>query len=442
MDRIFIGENSIDAICGFMGSIMPGVNVLMVADSTPIYRGAENVKEKIYGLLSGRYMVKRLVLSGGGHDIRADEAASRLIQDSMGIADCVIGIGGGTITDLCKHAVYSSGKRVPLFIVQTVLSVNAFSDGVSVMLKQGVKRTAPTMFPTALAIDLALVRQAPFERTLSGFGDLMATWTAPADWFLSHKIGMNRNYHSAPYTILAKQNYELLVNAGKLKENDGKTFETLARVLTLSGLAMGIAGESSPASGTEHLMVHLLDMAAESKNSEIALHGAQVGAASLLASIAWDIFLDTFEPSNIDVDSCFPKEADMKKKVYQAFAALDAGGKAADECWNDYKKKLVTWRDNKDNFIRFLSAWPLFRKKVRTMVQKPEFLCECMQRAGAPTRFCQMGIDADTAKWAITNCHLFRNRFTLADMLFYTGWWNDDFINRITGRAHSMDAGL
>ena len=67
-----------------------------------------------------------------------------------------------------------------------------------------------------------------------------------------------------------------------------------------------------------------------------------------------------------------------------------------------------------------------------------------MHAAGAPTRYCQMTppIDAKTARWALLNCHLYRNRFTLSDLLYYIGWWKEDFIERLIARAEELDAGL
>ena len=67
-----------------------------------------------------------------------------------------------------------------------------------------------------------------------------------------------------------------------------------------------------------------------------------------------------------------------------------------------------------------------------------------MHQAGAPTRYFQMtpSIDPQTARWALKNCHLYRNRFTLSDLLFYLGWWNDAFIERLIARAEALDAGL
>jgi glycerol-1-phosphate dehydrogenase [NAD(P)+] len=51
--------------------------------------------------------------------------------------------------------------------------------------------------------------------------------------------------------------------------------------LTMSGLAMEIAGNSSPASGSEHLISHALDK----MTAKPQLHGIQVGIATYIMSI-------------------------------------------------------------------------------------------------------------------------------------------------------------
>ena len=51
-------------------------------------------------------------------------------------------------------------------------------------------------------------------------------------------------------------------------------------------------------------------------------------------------------------------------------------------------------------------------------------------------------VDAKTAVWAMTNCHLMRNRFSVIDLLHFTGVWNDEFVQKLIDRAEAMDAGL
>ncbi len=67
-----------------------------------------------------------------------------------------------------------------------------------------------------------------------------------------------------------------------------------------------------------------------------------------------------------------------------------------------------------------------------------------MRAAGAPTRFGELDPPAppETARWALLNCHLMRNRFTLADLVFFSGFWDGGFVERILARARSAGGGL
>src|SRR5262249_41583069 len=100
-------------------------------------------------------------------------------------AGCVITVGSGTITDIGKAA--ASGGA-PLVTVQTATSVNGYADPFSVLLRHGVKRTTPSRWPDALVIDPAVLQGAPPDLNRAGAGDLMAMFTAPADWYLASAI--------------------------------------------------------------------------------------------------------------------------------------------------------------------------------------------------------------------------------------------------------------
>ena len=51
-------------------------------------------------------------------------------------------------------------------------------------------------------------------------------------------------------------------------------------------------------------------------------------------------------------------------------------------------------------------------------------------------------MDEKTVRWALTTCHLMRNRFSVIDLLHFTGFWTDEFVQKLIERAESMDAGL
>lgn len=445
MKSIHIGNGVLQTLSTIIDPLVPGQKILLISDGVNILCGNESLKEKICTFLGRNHAVKRIVLNEkNGGELHASEAHIAPIIESLQDISCVVGIGGGTVADLCKYAMHMAGTDLPLVLIQTMLSVNAFSDGVSVILKNGVKRTVQSRFPSILLIDMDAVRHAPMERNLSGYGDLMATWTAPADWLLAHKLGMSSRYHRAPYEMLRFQSLELLFNSGDLRAKKLESFDLLARVLTLSGLSMGIAGESSPASGAEHTIAHLLDMFSESRGLPLAFHGAQVGVSSLIMACAWDAFLNDFDSSTVDLDACFPDAASMESMVRFAFHGLDETGALPQECWGDYLKKLNCWHEHREQLSHFLGEWTLIKDQFRNIVLSPELLVECMHQAGAPTRFCRLNpaIDKAAALWAIKNCHLYRARFTLVDFLFFLGMWNDAFIDRIMDRLELIDAGF
>ena len=348
--------------------------------------------------------------------------------------------------DLCKYSTYTANNAepLPLIIVQSALSVNAFSDNSSVMLFSGVKRTVHSRYPDILIIDLDIVAAAPAEMNVSGYGDLIATWTAPVDWYLGNVLGMSSGFHTAPSDMIRTQCEELLENSAKLAAGDDKVLYDLANVLTLSGLSMGLADQSSPASGSEHVMSHLIDMASKVRRTGICYHGTQVAVSGINSCIIWDYLLNEFDPGSIDVSKCYPTAEEMESKVRAAFDWLDDTHSAADECWSDYQKKLAKWHENKDKFVSFLENFEDFKKTVAPWVKKPEYIADCMHKANAPTRYSVLNypVDAKTARWAMQNCNLMRNRFSVIDLLYFTGIWNDEFVQMIIDRADGMDAGL
>ena len=416
--------------------------IVLVMDATPMRRNDGDPKDEAERLLAQQFEVRRVVLGEGREaQLHADEEVLAEARTAVSGADCVVVVGSGTVTDVCKEATVDGP---PLVVVQSAASVNAFSDDVSVLLKSGTKRTVPSRWPDALIVDLRTLADAPPAMNLAGFGDIISMWSAPADWYLASAVGMDESYHPAPVAMLYKQGRDLLDNAAALRRRDPEALDRLARVLTLSGITLGIAGKTAPLSGTEHLVSHLIDMAAEQAGNPVAFHGAQVAVSALPVAAAWEVFLAEFDPSTLDLESLFPDEAGMEPVVRGAFATIDPSGQVGEECWNDYAKKLALWRRSRERVETFLAEWPEHRARIEEMVLPPVRLGGALREAGAPVRFGELDppVAPEVVRWALANCHLMRNRFTLADLLFFAGWWDDAFVDRILERARSAGGGL
>ena len=442
MSRVEIGPDALALLPEIVSELSHGPRVVLVVDATPMRRDGEDLKAEAERLLASSFEVGRAQIGAGRAALHADEEALDEAEAAVAGADCVVALGSGTITDICKEA--TSGTDTPLVVVQTAASVNAFSDDVSVLLKSGTKRTVPSRWPDALLIDLPTLADAPPEMNLAGFGDLISIWTAPADWYLASAVGMDDSYHEAPVALVREQGRRLLEDAAKLGEREPEALDRLARVLTLSGFTLGIAGKTAPLSGTEHLVSHLIDMAAEQHDLPLAFHGAQVAVASVPVAAAWEVLLSEFDPATLDPDLLFPDEDEMEPVARRAFAGIDPSGGVGEECWSDYRKKLALWREARPGVERFLGEWPEHRARIGEMVLPPEALGGALREAGAPARFGALDppVRPEVARWALGNCHLMRNRFTLADLFFFAGWWDDAFVERILERARSAGGGL
>ena len=221
--------------------------------------------------------LRRVTLPGR---VVADEATlARATAASEGAA-VVLSVGSGTIADIGKAV--SARLDLPNVVVQTAASVNGFSDDQSVLLVDGVKRTTPTRWPDRLLIDLDVIAQAPVELNRAGLGDLLATYTAPADWRLAQLVGQDDSYDAFAVALARDHVDAVLEHADAIHRGEPDALERLCEALVLSGLSMGLAGRTAPCSGFEHTVSHLLEMAGAKP-----LHGAAVGSLSVLAAMLW-----------------------------------------------------------------------------------------------------------------------------------------------------------
>ena len=418
-------------------AVPAGARVALLRDTVP-YRTAHgaDVKAEVAALLRGRAEVSEVVLDG---DVHADEQTVAAAVEGCADADWVVTVGSGTLSDIGKVA---AGER-PHVVVQSAASVNGFADDQSVLLKSGVKRTVASAWPRALLVDSEVLAGAPAKLNRSGLGDMISMFTAPADWYLSSLVGLDRGWNADAAVMTRRYGDELLALAEGVGASDPVALERLAEFLTLSGLSMGVAGQTSPSSGMEHTVSHMLDMAHGARGEHTALHGSQVGVATVLVAIVWRRALARIDAgAEIEV----PGKAQAERAVRAAFERLDPSGRMGEECWNAYVKKLDRLREPGvvDALRSALTAdWADHRGRLEGLLERPERIAGALAEAGAPLRFGALDQPAspDDVRWALLNCHLMRDRFTVADLSFLMGAWTADDVEATLAEAEALGVG-
>ena len=439
ISSITVGRNALEKVPDLLGTAGAGAVVALLTEAVPMdYRGSD-VRDVVARLISARGAVRTVSVPTHDGRPRADARTIETAARQAAGADALVTVGSGTLTDIGKAVSHRLGG-LPLIVVQTALSVNGFADDQSVLLVDNVKRTVPTRWPDALVADTDVLAGAPSRLNAAGVGDLMAMFTAPADWRLATLLDMGSGYSPELVAIVRDCGPDLLRAARGLAGRDPDAIECVARVLTLSGITMGAAGSTAPSSGAEHTISHLIEMAGQQQGRPEAFHGAQVGASTVLAALAWRRVRGMLTRG--PVRPRFPADAEAEPVVRAAFGEVDPSGAMGEECWRLYRVKLARWRANRGRLLR--TDWAAVEAATAPLLLEPEALVAALAAAGAATRFGELDppVPAGIARWALRHCHLMRDRFTVVDLAWFLGGWDSEAVEDVLAEAGRLGAGL
>ncbi len=406
--------------------------IVVLTDKTSIARKGKNLTHLITSQLNGMHTVHHVVLDDGHTTLHADDGILDQATAATKEADLVITIGSGTMTDIGKVAT-NRNSNIPHVVVQTAASVDGFTDNVSVILRNGVKRTIPSRWPTIVLADVSTISEAPRELNTSGFGEAISLFTAPADWYLANLVGLDNTFHPASMELLKAAAAEPPTWSGGIARGDVSATRQLTRLLALRGIVSGISNTTACLSGVEHVVSHMLDLHHAAHHQPIGLHGAQVGVASLVASRLWRRAIET---DLIKLESLKKPDAKAQQtRIHAAFGHLGKNGEIAKECWRDYQKKMELVESNWLRLQSVVADWGQHRTEFAKMVQPSQTLANALNASGAPSTFAALkpSIAPSLARWALANCHLMRNRFNLVDLLDLLGLWTDGMIDCALG---------
>ncbi|HEX4721766.1 MAG TPA: iron-containing alcohol dehydrogenase [Pseudonocardiaceae bacterium] len=427
LGAVITGEGALDRLPAMMLDLVGTGPVAVLGDTVRIEHRGVNLTSYVRSLLAGNHPVDVTPLGQRGrHRAYADEATVERAVRGVAGAAAVVSVGSGTIADIGKVAA-AAGGGLPHVIVQTAASVNGFADDRSVLLIDGVKRTVPSRWPDVLLIDPEIIAAAPPAMNLAGVGDLLAMYTAPADWYLASAIGVDESFAPSLVELVRPHGQRLLDIAGDIAIGAPAAVGELASLLTLSGITMGVAGATAVSSGMEHAVSHLIEMAVP--GGDTRLHGAQVGAATVIAARTWRHVRDV-----VDAGRFVPRLPDpdvQLARIETRFARL--GDAAVFECWQSYRRKIIWLAAHPNTVTDLLDHWDAHAAVLDKLLVDPDRLAAALATAGVPSRFGELDppVDAASVHWAVANCHLMRERFGVADLADLLGVWDDDDVDGV-----------
>ncbi|MBN8655648.1 MAG: iron-containing alcohol dehydrogenase [Anaerolineae bacterium] len=193
--------------------------------------------------------------------------------------EVVYSVGGGLTADAAKYI--SAKLNLPLVVLPTALSVDAFITAASGIRKDGCVYYIETKVPERLILDLETIAKAPAFIRAAGITDVMSIATGAWDWKFAHEQGKNpAGMEFIPWVYDNAQSIlsGVLDCAEAAGRGDADGLKTLYDCLAMEVQLCNQVGHSRPEEGSEHYFAY----AVENEMGHGLPHGDLVGPAILL----------------------------------------------------------------------------------------------------------------------------------------------------------------
>jgi glycerol-1-phosphate dehydrogenase [NAD(P)+] len=345
------------------------------------------------------------------NDVKADEKNLNKILSKAESQkfDLIIALGSGTINDLCK--LVSARKKIPYIVFASAPSMNGyFSRNASITI-HGHKKTVAATLPKAVFCDLGILSKAPTELAKAGLGDAMCFYSCWFDWYLSHLI-LGTKFDKKPFKILAKKMDFLVKNFSKFSLKDEKFLKILIEILLLSGQGMTIAEGSYPASQSEHLIAHTIEMKYPQKLKNI-FHGQQIAVTTLTSAKLQKKLLK----QNALTLSLSKGEDMLRQAQHDVNLENFFGKKIAAECKKEFSQKILTAAETYKINRSLEKDWPKIKSQLQKIYFDEASLRKIFSHFKIKTSISSLGLSSKEYQDCVSFAKFIRNRFTCLDLV-------------------------
>lgn len=407
----------------------PGEKAIIIADNNTWRAAGEEVYKHMND--AGVNCAKFIIPDEEFHaEWKYIEMIDEVLKSTGAIA---VSVGSGVINDICKLSSHHQNRRY--LSVATAASVDGYSSFGASIVYQNAKQTFECPAPLVLVADVNVLAAAPKEMTAAGYADLAAKIPAGAEWMVADLFGTEPIIPDA-WHVLQDVLDDMLADPQGIAEGKPSAIAALFDGLTLSGIAMQIANSSRPASCTDHLFNHILDMTHHRFNGKLQSHGFQVAIGTLTMCAFFDEFFK-MDLTKIDVDKCvadWPSlESEQKRalELFKDFPAPKLGYTEGTAKWQDKEAVRVELTKVKEN-------WPEFKAKLQKQCYTFEKMQNLFKLAGAPTDPSMIGVTRQQLRDMVPFTQLMRRRINLLDLAKRAEIY-DTLVERVFGKGGAWE---
>lgn len=313
--------------------------------------------------------------------------------------------GSGVITDVTRFASYCTGND--FICLPTAPSVDAYTSTGSSLILRGLKQSIYSQAPMAVFADLDTLCAAPRPMIAAGFGDVVAKYTAVADWKLATLL-WDGPYDDAVARRMEAARDRCMTQVDAVGAAQPEGIHSLIDALIEAGLCMLAFGGSQPAGQSEHYISHYLEMKLVREGRKPVLHGAKTGMATVIVARYYQQMreMSHAEAAQRLAASTRPDRAQEIQRIRFAYGDLTDSVVAE-------QAPFLNWSEGEYDRLkaRILDRWAEVQA-VAAQVPAPAVLADLLQRAGGTADPAALGLGAEEMALAEEYGHYVRNRFT------------------------------
>ncbi|MBQ0110398.1 MAG: iron-containing alcohol dehydrogenase [Oscillospiraceae bacterium] len=313
-------------------------NLLLVADKNTL-KAADGISDVLKDFTVTQKIYDDLRLA----TMEEVESVENIIKDKD---ISVISVGTGSLNDTCRLACARQDKLLCIFA--TAPSMDGFASYGAPIVKNGFKLSYDAKSPEVIIGDTKILAAAPAPLKAAGFGDMMAKYVGLADWKIS-SILTGEIYCEMVAALTRTAADNLILMADKVQQNDPDTAGEIFTSLLLTGIGMSFMKNSRPASGSEHIIAHLIECLELRENKLPNLHGEDVGVATLymlnyLQKAAQNRTVKAHK-ENLDLDNILEFYGNMAPQVKELNTPTtilsDINPQDIEEKWQDIRDAIL-----------------------------------------------------------------------------------------------------
>jgi len=315
IQNIEVGKNVLNKIIDIFIPFKEKI-ILIVCDNITWKLAGEKVQNILF---KAGYKLRVHIAETQGYPVLVpnEKTIAHLLYDTDKDVGLLLGIGSGTVNDICKMVAYK--MNIDSAIIGTAPSMDGYASSLVPMIVDNSKITYPVQYPYAIICDTEIIKTAPDVMFYAGFGDIVGKYMALTDWRLT--VMINEEYYCPMTASLVENTVNLCVSQSeKYIQRDDEAVKNMTDALLLSGIAMGLVGISRPASGSEHHLAHFWELDALKKGIEHPLHGNSVGVGTIVSAEAYNIMKEKF-PELMKVS---PPDPEYLRGIYKKIGMYDS----------------------------------------------------------------------------------------------------------------------